>query len=82
LTIPADANGLMRDLVVTDVVLRGKLQSDARSCGELDGTVSLIMLSLQGDGDVCVLIRTKATDPLPVVSDSEYVCDPSMLPPR
>jgi hypothetical protein len=82
LTIPADANSLMRDLVVEDAVLRGKLQTNARSCSELDGMVSLIMLSLQGDGDVCVLIRTNATDPPPFVSDSDYVCDPSTLPPR
>jgi hypothetical protein len=76
LTIPADANSLGRDLVIEDVVLRGKLQTASRSCAELDGTVPLIMLSLQGDGDICVLIRTEVADPLPAVSSSDYVCPP------
>jgi hypothetical protein len=82
LTLPADANSLGRALVVENVVLRGKLESIDRSCSELDGMISLIMLSLNGDGDICVMIRTRVTDALPLVSGADYVCDPSILPPR
>ena len=57
LTLEAAANSLMRDLTATNVVLRGKLQTPTQSCGELDGQVDLIMLSLQGDGDICIFTR-------------------------
>jgi len=40
------------------------------------------MLSLGGDGDVCVIRKTSESAPVPVFPDSEYICDPSTLPPR
>jgi hypothetical protein len=82
LTLGAAANALNRDLNATDVVLRGQIQSIDRSCAELDGRVDLIMLSLQKDGDICLFARASADGSLPVLGDDEFVCDPSVLPPR
>jgi hypothetical protein len=82
LTLEAAANSLMRDLTATNVVLRGKLQTPTQSCGELDGQVDLIMLSLQGDGDICIFTRIIADAPFPVFMDSDYACDPGGLQPR
>ncbi len=83
LTLGRAANALDRELTATNVVLRGKLQSRDRSCGELDGSVDLIMLSLAKDGDICVFVRAPDDGSLPVVRDpDDYVCDPSDLQPR
>jgi len=82
LVIPAETTILMRELVAENVVLRGKLQSADRSCAELDGNVPLIMLDLNKDGDVCLFLRLPADGTLPTVSDNDYACDPSILPPR
>ena len=82
LTLEAAANSLMRDLTATNVVLRGKLQTPMQSCGELDGQVDLIMLSLKGDGDICIFLRTTADGPLPMVGSGDYACDPGGLQPR
>jgi hypothetical protein len=82
LTLPAAANSLNRDLESTNVVLRGKLLSADRSCSELDGRVTLIDLSLDGDGDVCVYLRAPDDGSLPTVSMDDYMCDPSILLPR
>jgi hypothetical protein len=82
LTLDAAANSLMRDLQATNVLLRGKLQTPTQSCGELDGDVDLIKLSLQGDGDYCIFKRATEDGPLPVVDDSEYACKASDLQPR
>jgi hypothetical protein len=80
-TLPAGANSLNRDLRFDGVVLRGKLLSPERGCTELDGVVNLIMLSLEGDGDICMLFRVQdLTAPLPLVED--YICPPDILPPR
>jgi hypothetical protein len=73
---------LNRDLEADDVVLRGKLLSAERSCSELDGKVPFAMLSLDGDGDVCVYVRAPADNSVPTVPMDEYVCDPSILLPR
>jgi len=83
LTLPKDANSLTRDLTATNVVLRGKLQTVERSCGELDGQVDLIMLSLAGDGDICVFVRAPEDGSIPAVKDpDDYVCKASGLQPR
>ena len=82
MTLPAEANALMRELTVTDVVLRGKLLSPERSCAELDGTVPLINFSMQGDGDVCAFFHVAQTQPLPQVSSDDYTCPPDFLTPR
>src|SRR5438477_566717 len=70
------------DAGFADVELRGKLQTPTQSCGELDGQVDLIMLSLQGDGDICIFTRIIADAPFPVFTDSDYACDPGGLQPR
>ena len=82
LTLNASANSLGRDLTATNVVLRGKIQSANRACGELDGQVDLIMLSLQGDGDYCVFLPAPSDGSIPTVADADYACDPSELQPR
>jgi hypothetical protein len=83
MTLPAEANPLTRDLRIENAVLRGKLLASEPSCGELDGMVPLIMLSLENDGDVCVWRPVLSpTAPLPAVADSDYVCPPGVLPPR
>src|SRR6185295_18889099 len=46
LTLGAQATVLDRELTATDVVLRAKLLTRDRACGELDGKVDLIMLDL------------------------------------
>jgi hypothetical protein len=74
--LPAAANALARDLRIEGFVLRGKVQTAERRCAEFDGTVPLIMLSAQGNGDVCVMIRVRPGSPAPQVSDSDFVCDP------
>jgi hypothetical protein len=65
-----------RDLVVEEFVLRGRLQNAEQRCAEFDGTVPLIGLSAQGDGDVCVMTRVQGASPLPPVSEADYVCSP------
>jgi hypothetical protein len=82
LTLPAKSNSLMRDLTATNVVLRGKLQTPTQACGELDGQVDLIMLSLQGDGDYCLFLRPPADGSIPMVTTGDYACDPKGLQPR
>jgi hypothetical protein len=82
LLLPAEANSLDRDIAITDVVLRGKLITSDRSCAELDGVVSLINLTMQGDGDACAFVRVLTPSPLPVVTSSDYFCPPDILPPR
>ena len=81
LILPAAANTLNRDFEATNVVLREKLLSAERSCAELDGQVPLAMLPFDGDGDICVYIRSPDGS-LPTVSTEEYTCDPSLLLPR
>jgi hypothetical protein len=82
-TLPPSANSLDLNIVASDVVLRGKLQSTTNSCGDLDGTVITppIGIMLAGNGDACVFIRTPMDAPVPVLSASDYVCDPAQLPP-
>ncbi len=82
LTLPGPANSLGYDLVAEHVVLRGKFQSPDRSCGELDGIVPLINLSLEGDGDACLFFRVPEGAAAPTIAMSEYICDPTMLPKR
>jgi hypothetical protein len=82
LILPAAANSLDRDLESVDVVLRGKLLSADRSCSELDGKVPFAMLSLDGDGDICVYVRAPADNSIPTIPMEEYACDPSILLPR
>jgi hypothetical protein len=83
LTLAAEANSLMRDLMALDVVLRGKLQSSQRQCAELDGHVDdPIKIDLSADGDICIFLRAPADGAVPMVGDGEYACDPTMLPPR
>jgi len=83
LTLPKNANSLNRDLTATGVLLRGRLQTVERSCGELDGRVDLIDLSLAGDGDICVFVRAPDDGSIPTVNDpGDYACSPSDLPPR
>ena len=81
-TLPAAANSLMRDIEFDKDVLRGKFASPERGCAELDGYVPLINLSLLGDGDICVFLLAPPDGSVPLVSDSDYVCDPASLPPR
>jgi hypothetical protein len=82
LILPEAANGFGRDLESVDVVLRGKLLTADRSCSELDGRVPFAMLSLNGDGDVCVYVRAPEDGSLPTIAMEEYTCDPSLLLPR
>jgi hypothetical protein len=82
LVLPAAASTLDRDVETMSVVLRGKLLSTDRSCSELDGTVTLGMISLNGDGDSCVLIRAPDDNSIPTITMDDYVCDPSILLPR
>jgi hypothetical protein len=81
--LPSSTNSLSLDVVADQVVLRGKLQSPTTACGDLDGVVTSppIGLTLEGNGDACVFIRTAMDAPVPVLSPSDYVCDPSQLPP-
>jgi hypothetical protein len=82
LTLGAKATVLDRELTATDVVLRAKLLSKDRDCGELDGKLDLIMLDLSKDGDICVMLRAPADGSVPTIADGDYSCDPSLLPPR
>jgi hypothetical protein len=82
LVIPAETTILNRELVAQNVILRGKLQSVERSCAELDGDVPIIGLMLNGDGDICLFLRLPPDGTLPIVTDNDYACDPSILPPR
>jgi hypothetical protein len=82
LILPAAANTFGRDLETVNVVLRGKLLSAERSCSELDGQVPFAMISLDGDGDVCIYVRALADGSLPTFPREEYSCDPSILLPR
>jgi hypothetical protein len=82
LTLGRAATVLDRELTATNVVLRGKLLSKDRDCGELDGNVDLIMLDLTKDGDICVMLRAPDDGSVPHVADDDYSCDPSLLPPR
>ena len=82
LTLGRSATVLDRELTATNVVLRAKLLSKDRGCGELDGTVDLIMLDLTQDGDICVMVRAPDDGSVPPVSDGDYSCDPALLPPR
>jgi hypothetical protein len=80
LILPASANTVGRDVETNDVVFRGRLLSNERSCSELDGKVALLPISLDGDGDACVYVRMPADGSLPPITD--FVCDPSILLPR
>jgi hypothetical protein len=83
-TLPANANTLNSDIVVDKVLLRAKLETADSACGDLDGTVVAppIGLMLSGDQDICVFIRTPQGAALPTVMATDYVCDPTQLPPR
>jgi hypothetical protein len=82
LTLPAKANTIGGDFVMEKVVLRGRFFSFATGCAELDGSVPRIMLSLENDGDVCLFARTSPDSFLLEFQSKDYVCDPSVLPPR
>jgi hypothetical protein len=82
LTLGRTATVLDRELTATNVVLRAKLLSQDRACGELDGSVDLIMLDLTKDGDICVMVRAPDDGTVPPVSEGDYSCDSSLLPPR
>jgi len=79
LTLPGPANSLGYDLVAENVFLRGKLQDHDHACGELDGNVPLINLSLEGDGDPCMFVRTPEGGPTPTIGMGDYSCDPTKL---
>ncbi|MET0592895.1 MAG: hypothetical protein ABW133_09360 [Polyangiaceae bacterium] len=83
LVLPPEANTTGRDVETNDVVFRGRLLSAERSCSELDGkVVAPLMLSLDADGDVCAYVRMPADGSLPNITNSDFVCDPSLLLPR
>jgi hypothetical protein len=82
LVLPGPSNSLGFDLTAENVVLRGKIQKPDRACGELDGNVPLIGLSLEGDGDACLFYRIPPGQMAPTVMPTDFVCDTTLLPPR
>jgi hypothetical protein len=82
LVLPGPSNSLGFDLKAENVILRGKIQSLDRACGELDGNVPLINLSLEDDGDACLFYRIPKGQNAPMVMPTDFVCDTTLLPPR
>jgi hypothetical protein len=82
LTLPANANTTMRDLLGINIRLRGRLLSDSRECAVLTGSVPLLMLDLAGDDNVCQFYKRSPGEPLPTLAvPGDFGCDPEGLPP-